>query len=239
MSDIKKKGLSFTSAMLLFITVFVLHYIDLTFIGITGTKEGILVNIKTVIMIFIYIMSGLALRDYKGLEEMIEGVWDINKIDEPNQEHKLRLVKSYIEMKIHQWYNYWILFDIIVNENEKAVWNRKARIKDTLMRVPRGELNIKQFMWIVVYLIFNILQAQGYFPPFTLQYELPIDFTCLGLFMFTSGKVIGLNSYMKDMFKTIAPSDVNKAYDSLRLLEAQIKFGTLFGGLLKHVHEEK
>jgi len=230
---LKRKGIKFISAMILFISIFVLHNI------LYGGSSVGLVDLKTTVFIFIYILIGLALRDYKGMSMMIERIWSLNCMTETQDaEARLSLIKSYIELNVKQWNKYCRIYNAIVNGDIKQ-WNTWQKIKEIIIRIPTGELSLKQFLWILGYLAFNIFQDQGYFPPITESYELLIDFGGLGFFMFTSGTVIGMQVFMQDIFRSIAPSTLRKAEESLILLETHIIYGARYFGFLRNMVDIK
>lgn len=228
----RRKGINFVGAIVLFISVFLMHDAFNT-----GKLYGI-VDTKTVVWIFIYIMTGLALTDYKGITMLIERIWSLNCTEYDNLDSKLTLIKSYIELNVQQWDKYCRMYNAIVKEETKQ-WNTYQKVKLLILKIPKGELNLKQFIWILLYLTFNLVQGQGYIPPITQGYELLIDFGGLGFFMFTSGAVIGLGTFMGDIFKSIAPHSTRKTIESLTLLETHIIYGARWYGFLRNMTEIK
>lgn len=230
----RRKGINFIGSMVLFISVFLMHSIFNK-----GDIYGI-VDTKTVIWVAIYIIAGLSLSDYKGLSMMIERVWSLNCDDDNTMDYdaKLTLIKSYIEINIQHWNKYCKMFNSIVN-GEKDQWTTWAKAKVILLKIPKGALSLKQFIWILLYLTFNIVQGQGYIPPITQGYEIIIDFGGLGFFMLTSSSVIGMGAFMEDIFKSIAPHSTRKAKESLTLLENNIIFGARWFGYLRNMVDIK
>ncbi len=232
----KRKGIGFTSTMGIYFTMVIFH----KFIYPEASKSPL--GINTAIMIGIYMLIGLSSIDYKPISMMIERVWDMNCKDGVPDNSKLQTIKAYIAMNVHQWNKYNKLYAQIVDGDKDAIWSTGDKFKELLLRIPKGRLKLKQFIWIAGYLSYNVIKANGYLPFLPVEYtdiDYLIDFFGLGLFAFTSGKVIGLGSFMGKIFESIKPDSLIKVDESLRLLEQNIIFGARHFGFLRDVVEMK
>ena len=197
---------------------------------------------NTVIMVGIYMIIGLASKDYKPLGMMIERVWNMNCQNGVSDESKLQTIKAYIALNVVQWDKYWKLWQQIIDEKEGVFWGTKDKVKALAMRIPNGQLDMKQFLWILFYVTWNVIRNNNYIPfiPSNMEdIDFIIDFAGLGFFTFTSGIVIGLGNFMEKIFESIKPSKVQNVVESLRLLEQNIIFGARHFGFLRDVVEMK
>lgn len=232
----KRKGIGFMSTMAIYFTLIVFH----EFFYPEANGQPLAQN--TVIMVGVYMAIGLASVDYKPIGMMIERVWNMTCQDGVNDDSKFQIIKAYIAMNVNQWNKYNVLYARIVEGDKDAMWTTKLRAKELVMRIPNGQLNLKQFMWITGYISYNVLRSNGYLPFLPAEYsdiDFLIDFIGLGFFSFTSGTVIGLGSYMEKVFKSIKPDDLIVVAESLRLLEQNIIFGARHFGFLRDVIEIK
>lgn len=233
---IKRKGMGFTSTMAIYFTLIVFH----SFFHPESADQPLAPN--TMIMVGIYMAIGLASVDYKPISMMIERVWNMNCQDGVNDDSKLQTIRAYIAMNVNQWNKYNILYARIVDGDKDAVWSTGLKAREILLRIPKGELNLKQFLWIAGYISYNVLRSNGYLPFLPSEYsdiDFLIDFMGLGFFSLTSGTVIGLGSYMEKIFESIKPDKLIVVKESLRLLEQNIIFGARHFGFLRSVVEMK
>ncbi len=230
----KRKGIGFASTFIIYITLVV-------FYGVfhPASPEPPLA-LNTIIMLGVYMLIGLASVDYKPISMMIERIWNMKCQNGVSDDSKFQTIKAYIAMNVNQWNKYNILYANIVEGNDKVVWSTGDSIKEHLLRIPKGQLNIKQFVWIVIYVAYNVLKSNGYLPFLSPEYsdiDFLIDFIGVGFFSFTSGTIIGLGSFMEKLFESIKPDDLIKVSESLRLLEQNIIFGARHFGFLRDIVE--
>ncbi|KKN90803.1 hypothetical protein LCGC14_0223860 [marine sediment metagenome] len=230
----KRKGIGFSSTVIIYLSLIVFYGV------FHPASPSSPLTLNTMIMLGVYMLIGLASVDYKPISMMIERVWNMNCQDGVSDNSKFQTIKSYIAMNVNQWNKYNTLYANIVEGNTKAVWSTKDSIKEHLLRIPKGQLNIKQFIWIVVYVGYNVIKGNGYLPFLTPDYsdiDFLIDFVGVGFFSFTSGTIIGLGSYMEKLFESIKPDKLIKVEESLRLIEQNIIFGARHFGFLRDVVE--
>lgn len=232
----KRKGIGFMNTMAIYFTLIVFHRF------FHPETVGQPLDLNTVAMVGVYMAIGLASVDYKPISMMIERVWNMNCQDGVNNDSKFQTIKAYIAMNVNQWNKYNMLYARIVDGNKDAMWTTKLKAKELVMRIPNGQLSLKQFIWIVGYVSYNVLRSNGYLPFLPSDYsdiDFLIDFIGIGFFSFTSGTVIGLGSYMEKIFESLKPDDLIVVTESLRLLEQNIIFGARHFGFLRDVIEMK
>ncbi len=230
----RRRGISFTSIVIIYITLIVLH----PFFYPKDIRPPLASN--TVVMVGLYIFIGLASIDYRPISMMIERVWNMNCQNGVGNDSKLQTIKAYIAMNVNQWNKYNILYKNIVEGDKEAIWGTGNKIKELLLRIPTGQLNIKQFLWITSYVAYNVIKNNRYIPFLPIEIsgiDFLIDFIGIGFFSFTSGTVIGLGSFMAKIFESIKPDKLIVVAESLRLLEQNIIFGARHFGFLRDVVE--
>ncbi|KKN34025.1 hypothetical protein LCGC14_0797860 [marine sediment metagenome] len=232
----KRRGIGFTTTMGIYFTLIIFH--KMFYPEASESPLGL----NTSIMIGIYMLIGLASIDYKPISLMIERVWNMNCEIGVTNDSKLQTIKAYIAMNVTQWNKYNRLYAQIVAGDKNAIWTAGDRFRELLLRIPKGRLNIKQFIWIAGYLTYNVIKANGYLPFLPVEYsdiDFLVDFIGIGFFAFTSGTVIGLGSFMGKIFESIKPSNIIIVEESLRLVEQNIIFGARHFGFLRDVVEMK
>ena len=194
----KRRGISFTSTMVIYFSLIVFHD------AFSGNFANSHLPINTIIMVGIYMLIGLASKDYKPLGMMIERVWNMNCQNGVTDDSKLQTIRAYIALNVAQWNRYWILYQQIVDEKEGILWGTKEKLKELLGRIPNGQLDLKQFIWILCYIAYNVIRNNDYIPflPADMSdIDFIIDVAGLGFFTFSSGVVIGLGSFMEKIFE--------------------------------------
>ena len=178
-------------------------------------------------MTFVYIIIALATDTYKGVFDLVERVWNINDNgDSPDE--KFALIKSFLAINVTRWDKYNNLYDQIVEGKEGA-----GALKRYLMRIPKGVISLKQFIWILAYIVYSVFT-----PDLILVVSPAIDFLIdlggLSFFLFTGSNVIGLREFMIDIFESVKTVDGKTVKQSLQLLESQIIYGSRQYGFLKN-----
>ena len=134
---------------------------------------------------------------------------------------QLQLIRSFIEINVNKWVQYWHLYQEIV-EGKKTT----GKLKRTLMRIPRGSLSLGQFIWISFYMVYNVFRHSVDILSFiTPEITLIIDFIGLGFFIIISSNVIGTEDFLKIIFESIKPEEKKSVEQTLRLLESNIIYG--------------
>lgn len=209
-----KKGVSFIGALTLMLTLILFH---------TFFMEHI--SIRQLGMTFIYIMIALATDNYKGLIDLIERVWNINNNGDTDIE-KLALIKSFLAINVTRWDKYNNLYDHIVNEKES-----RGALKSYLLRIPRGTISLKQFIWILAYIVYSVFSPEGLFE-INPAIEFLVNLGGLAFFLYTGSSVVGLRDFMVDIFESIKKGVPVK--QALQLLESQIIYGSGTYGFFKN-----
>lgn len=207
-----KAGIGFIGVLTLIFTMIVFHEM------IYGHPIFEHLSPSTVFMVFVYFIVGLAVKRERGICDMIDRILYISENGQTSQE-KLSLIRSFIEINVNKWDQYWHLYEEIV-KGQKIT----GRIKRVLMRVPRGSLSLGQFVWIFFYIIFNFLRTHMYFSFIIPDITFIIDFVGLGFFIITSSNVIGTDEFLKVLFESIRPDEKRDVEATLRLLESNIMF---------------
>lgn len=178
-------------------------------------------------MTFVYIIIALATDNYRGVIDLVEGVWNINENGDTPDE-KFALIKSFLAINVSRWDKYNNLYDQIV-EGNKGV----GALKRYLMRIPKGVISLKQFIWIIAYIVYGV-----YTPDVIMNVGPAIDFLIdlggLSFFLFTGSTVIGLREFMVDIFQSVKKVKGKSVKQSLQLLESQIIYGSRQYGFLKN-----
>jgi hypothetical protein len=177
-------------------------------------------------MTFVYIFIALATDNYKGVVDLVDTIWTINGNGDTEDE-KFALIKSFIQINVTRWDKYNNMYDQIVEGKEGV-----GAFKRYFMRIPRGVISLKQFLWILGYIVYSV------FTPLLIEFDPAADFLIdlcgLGFFLFTGSSVIGLGAFMGDMFETIKVVKGKTVKQSLQLLESQIIFDSRRYGFLKN-----
>ena len=140
-----RKGVTFISSIALFTTLIVFHNI-LDFI-----------DLRCLLMSIAYVFIALALDTHKGIINFIERIWNINQNGEADIE-KFVLIKSFIALNVNKWDRYWQLYQEIVNGKKVSTFKRY------LLKIPKGTISLKQFIWILGYITFNVLRHNEIIP---------------------------------------------------------------------------
>lgn len=185
------------------------------------------ISIRQLSMTFVYIIIALATDTYKGVIDLVERVWNINDNgDSPDE--KFALIKSFLAINVTRWDKYNNLYDQIV-EGNKGV----GPLKRYLMRIPKGVISLKQFIWILAYIVYSVFT-----PDIIIVVSPAIDFLIdlggLSFFLFTGSSVIGLRDFMVDIFESVKTVKGKTVKQSLQLLESQIIYGSRQYGFLKN-----
>jgi len=214
----KKRGIPFSGAIAIFVVLAIINPM------LMGEGVKLHLSIMTEVMLFVYFMIALATERYKGVNDLIERIWYINSNGD-TQEGKYALIKSFIEISVHEWGEYWELYEEIVNG--KA---RTGRLKRLFLRIPSGNVSTTQFTWISAYVVYNIVKAK-FFPAFDVDIAFMIEIIAFGYFILASNGVSGMKEFMGNIFKSFKGKD--NIEQSLNLLESQIRLGARTFGYLK------
>jgi len=214
--QIRRKGMSFVGALTLMITLISLYQSVFFSIGY-----------KSLLMIFVYICIALASDDYTGVVDMVERIWSINDNGDTPDE-KLQLIKSFVHHNVSRWVKYWNLYGEIVNGSKRV-----GKIRMLLIRIPNGRINLKQFLWIISYIIYS-----AYFPGALLGFGegfyFLIDLVGLSFFIFTGSNVIGMETFMTNVFEALKDVEDRTARQSLQSIESEIIYGARQYGFIKN-----
>lgn len=184
---------------------------------------------------------GLASVDWKPISMLVERIWSLNCTNGVTDDSKLQTIRAYIAINVIQWDKYWRLYQEIC-ENKSGLWTTKQKVKEQVLRIPRGTLSLEQFVWIMCYVTYNVLQNAGFIPFLPDEFtaiNFLIDIAGLGFFSYTSGVVIGMGKFMTKIFESIRPTSERDVKDSLRLLEQHIIFGARHYGFLRDMMDIK
>lgn len=220
-----KKGVSFIGSLTLMATLIIFH---------SFFMEN--VSVRQLSMTFVYIMIALATDSYKGVIDLVERLWSINNNGDTADE-KFALIKSFLQINVTKWDKYNNLYSEIVN-NQKGI----SALRRYLMRIPKGTISLKQFIWIIGYIVYSVFS-----PEMIMTINPAVDFLIdlggLAFFLFTGSSVIGLREFMGDIFESIKPMKNKSVKQALQLLESQIIYGSQHYSFLKNKinikHEEK
>ena len=138
----KKKGISFTTTVTIYISLFILH--DL----FNPVPIVSMIGFKTILMVGIYMVIGLASRDYDAIGVFVERIWSMNCNDKVTDNVKMANIKSYIAIHVTQWHRYWQMWQDVMDGKENT-WTWKDEMSDQLKRIPNGSLNLTQIIWII------------------------------------------------------------------------------------------
>jgi len=175
---------------------------------------------SSIFIIIIYFIVGLAVQRQKGIYDMVNRIMYIRGNGDPPEE-QLQLIRSFIEINVNKWVQYWHLYEEIVQG--KATIGKFKRI---FLRIPRGSLSLGQFIWIIAYIAYNIFRPHILLLSFvTPDINFLIDFVGLGFFIITSSNVIGTEEFLKIIFESIKPEEEKTVEQTLRLLESNIIYG--------------
>lgn len=217
-----KKGVTFIGALTLMFTLMFFHPFFLEHI-----------STRYILMSFAYIFIALAMDNYKGIDKVIEGIWNINGNGDSEGEN-FDLIKSFLQINVAKWDTINTLYGEIVNGDEKT-----SALKRYLMRIPLGRITLKQFIWVLGYIVFGVYSNDMMSPFNNEGLHFIIDLFGLSYFIYTGSKVIGIGDFMGDIFQAIKPVKSKSIKQSLQLLESQIIFGARHYGFLKNKLKEK
>jgi hypothetical protein len=221
-----KAGIGFVGVMTILFTFLFFH----SFIYGHPVTEHL--ETSAIIMIFVYFIVGLAVQRQKGIHDMVDRIMYIRNNGYPAAE-QLQLIRSFIEINVNKWVQYWHLYQEIVQGKEI-----KGKIKRLLMRIPRGSLSLGQFVWIMIYILYNVFKPQITLLAFiTPDMTFVIDIMGLGFFIITSSNVIGTEEFLKIIFESIRPDEEKSVEQTLRLIESNIIYGAReYGFRTKDLH---
>lgn len=185
-------------------------------------------ELRSLLMTCAYILIALALDSNKGIVDFVERIWSINQNGEADTE-KFLLIKSFIEVNVDKWDKYWQLHQEIVKGCKK-----KSPIRRYILKIPRGTISLKQFIWILGYMSYNVLHSQNIIPHISDVFHFLIDLYGLGFFIFTGSSIIGLKDFMINIFESIKPVKEKSVKQGLSLLESNIIFGAKHYGFLRN-----
>lgn len=179
---------------------------------------------KIIGIIVLYAIIGLIADDLRGLDDLMKSVYDITvtKSDLSAQE-KQTFIVSQVEAAIDQWLSLWILFEKIVKEEESLKTNTDLLLA-LLKKLPKGELNIYQALYIYAYFVYSII---FFVSDLTLNpiYDALIIVGVLILLLLSSGKMIGMSKFFIKVFKTLIPTSEEQIVHQLELLRQFIVQG--------------
>ena len=217
-----KKGISFVSTIMLLIMLGIFYNVF--------PVDNILRNLseREIFMVVIYFLIALATEDYLGVGDLTERIWSIKNNGDSDDE-KILYIKSFLEVNVAQWDKYWNMYEEVVNG--KSI--RGSKIKYYVFKIPKGVVNLKQLVWIIAYMIYNIFKVElsVVIPIIGLDYL--IDWMFLVFVAYVSGTIVHLSKFMHNMFDAIKPSSEKNVKQSLSLLESNIVFGASQYGFLK------
>jgi len=211
-----RKGVTFIGAISLMLTLIFFHPFFLEHI-----------SVRHILMTFAYIFIALAMDNYNGIGEVIEGIWNINDNgDSPDE--KFALIKSFLQINVSRWDTINSMYGEIVNNSK-----RTNALKRYLMRIPLGRISLKQFIWILGYIIFGVYTSDAMLSINNDGLHFVIDLFGLAYFIYSGSKVIGIGEFMGDIFQAIKPVKGKSNKLSMQLLESQIIFGARHFAFLK------
>jgi len=237
------KGIYYRRRGVSFLTVLTVYFTLIVFRGtIQGSGTNDSLNYDTIIYIGIYMLIGLASQDYNPIGMLVERVWSLNCEEKANANSKLQTIRAYIAINVAEWDKYWRMYQEIV-EGKKGLWTWKQKLKNQILRIPRGSLNLTQIIWILGYIIYNVLKNNGYLPfipiEFAEDFDFIIDIVGLLFFSYTSGIVVGMSKFMSKMFDSIKPTSERNVEESLSLLQQHIIWGARHYGFLRDMIDIK
>ena len=208
----ERRGVSFIGAITLMFTLIIF-------------QDFFIHNIESrqLFMVCVYILIALASENYRGVLRLVERLWMINGNGDKDRD-KFLLIKSFLEINVSRWDKYWRLYQDIVNKKKKSI------LKMYLLKIPKGSIDLKQFLWIFGYIIYCVFIPD---PIMSQGLNFLIDFLSLGFFLFTGSKVIGLGAFMGNIFEAVKIGDEDHIKQSLQLIESQIIYGSRHFGYLK------
>ena len=213
--EITKKGISFSSALAIMITLVVFNNL-LDFM-----------SARSLLMTLAYVFMALALETHKGLLEFIERIWYISKNGEEDNE-KFLLIKSFIELSVNKWDEYWQLYQEIANGAK-----RSRGIVRYLKKIPGGTINLKQLIWILMYMTFNVFMFHELIPIPEPVVTFLLDVYGLSFFVYTGSRIVGMRAFMTNLFKVVNPKEEENVRQILQSLESAIMLGARNYGYLK------
>ncbi|MCP4762588.1 MAG: hypothetical protein GY870_12480 [archaeon] len=230
----KKKGISFTTSLTIYISLFLMY--DL-FNPIPIAAQ---IGTKTIAMVGIYMIIGLASRDYDAIGVFVERIWSLNCTNGVKENIKMANIKSYIAIYIAQWNRYWRMWQDI-NNGVEDTWTWKDEVSDQLKRIPKGSLSLTQITWIIGYVIYNLVRISGYLDltPLGVLFDFHIifDIVSLSFFSYTSGIVLGMDKFMSNIFESVKPVGETEIIERLSILKEHIIGGARRFGFLRDMIE--
>lgn len=179
--------------------------------------------IKIVGLCSLYIVLALATDNMQGIGGILNLVWSIHQTNGLTDAEKMDMIKAQLESAVGQWMKYWKMFQELVNGKE-PLEKRWDLFVEQLKKIPKGEINLLQGIWIYGYLVYTLVFASKLLP-----ISAPIDFIVsmgfLLVILFTSGKIRGITDFMGELFKQLAYTDENQIGSKLKLIEQLIMRG--------------
>jgi len=219
-----KKGIGFLGVVALILVAFVIQDV---------TQAEIHLDYQAILITIIYFMIALPSEDYSGVEDVINTVWKYNKEAKDN-DMKLQLIKSFLQINVVRWHKYFLMYEQIVNEKKITF---KMKIHDMIGRIVNGHVSFKQFLWIMTYVIYNLFK-DSFFDFVTNDVDFVIGLLGIGFFMYTSGEVLHMDEFMTNVFEVIKPTSKDGVEFCLSLLESNIIFGARQYGFLTEIKKE-
>lgn len=172
----------------------------------------------------IFAIKSLLSKSYKPMGYVFKDSWDI--INQPglDDEEKVTILRNYLESRMERWLKYWIKFKTIVCKDES--WKSKWKhIKELLKEIYRGEINIYQLAWLILYYIYailivtNILEIPG-------PYDLVISLVFLAVIYYATGDLIGLGTILVHIFGLLSGAETEESIkEALIETEKDLKMG--------------
>ena len=166
----------------------------------------------------IFAVKSLLSKSYKPIGYVFQDSWDIVKQPNLTDKEKYTLLKDYLEKKMEHWLKYWIKFKTIVCQDTS--WKSKwFQIKELLKEIYRGEINLYQLIWMILYYVYailivtNILAIPG-------PFDLVIALIFLAVIYYATGDLVGLGTILVHIFTLLSGMQTE---DDIRgaLLEAE------------------
>jgi hypothetical protein len=172
----------------------------------------------------VYIILALLAPDFRGIGDMFQEIWDTTRKDIPKEE-KMDIIKSFLETTCAQWYKYWIMYQEIVNGGVERPKERIKRLYNQLVRVGKGEINLFQISWIFAYISYTLIVSCNYFA-IAVPFDVMISMGILIMILISSGSILGLSKFLREVFKLVSCLDERTIESRLRTLELYIKRGS-------------
>ena len=177
-------------------------------------------------MVFLYFFIALATERATGISDLIERIWYMIKHETEDPQDTFELIKSFIEISVNKWEKYFTLWERMTKGKTSG-----NRLKYIILKIPTGTVSLFQFAWISIYMIYHSIIGM-YLPVFIPAVMIVVvEFVGLGIFILTSGNIIGLKSFLTDVFECFAGE--KKVTQALSMLESHIIVGARHYGFLK------